>query len=52
MAEEQPIGAVVGTFPAVDDETPALVYRLEPESPYFEVDSGIFIDVFFVLTLK
>lgn len=40
MSEEQPLGATLGIFSAVDDETPTLTYRIEPESPYFTLDSG------------
>lgn len=38
--EEQPIGTVVGTFIAVDDDSDISKYVILPPSEYFEINNG------------
>ncbi|XP_076686160.1 cadherin 87A isoform X2 [Andrena cerasifolii] len=39
MQEEQPTGAVVGAFTAVDTDSNIAGYAIEPPSPYFNIDN-------------
>lgn len=39
MQEEQPTGAVVGAFTAVDTDSNIAGYAIEPPSPYFTIDN-------------
>ncbi|KAF5276236.1 hypothetical protein FQR65_LT04041 [Abscondita terminalis] len=40
LEEELPVGTIVSTFTAVDDDSPISTYKIYPESKYFEINNG------------
>ncbi|XP_041988772.1 cadherin-87A [Aricia agestis] len=39
VAEETPVGSVLGTYTATDRESPIAAITIDPPSPYFEIDN-------------
>ncbi|KAF5278616.1 hypothetical protein FQA39_LY00658 [Lamprigera yunnana] len=40
LEEELPVGTIVGTFTAVDDDSPISNYKIHPSNKYFEINNG------------
>ncbi|KAK4881840.1 hypothetical protein RN001_005159 [Aquatica leii] len=40
LEEELPVGTIVATFTAVDDDSPISTYRIFPDNKYFEINNG------------